>query len=110
MIADRVVEKIVERAVTEVDQAAGVSRHGLRVGRFQTPARPRVSATVDGDLATVRVTMSVLWPASVPEVTERVRERIAGRLFELATLRIAEIAIDVAQLPTSYGARRRRVS
>jgi uncharacterized alkaline shock family protein YloU len=82
----------------------------LGVGRLGGPQRPRVSATVDGDLATIRLTMSVLWPASVPAITQRVREHVATRLFELAALRVVEIDIDVAELHTTYGTRQRRVS
>jgi uncharacterized alkaline shock family protein YloU len=54
--------------------------------------------------------MTVLWPESVPEVTQRVREHVRSRLAELASLRTAEVDIEVAELPTSYGPRLRRVA
>jgi len=109
ILAERVVEKIVTQAVAEVDQAVGASRGRLRVGRTRAAPRARVAARLDGDIVSVRVVMSVLWPASVPAVTQRVRERIARQLLELASLRLAEVEIDVADLPTGYGTARRRV-
>lgn len=108
-IAGRVVEKIAAQAVSEVEYATGVSRQVLRVGRGRSRTTARISASVDGDIATVAVIMSVLWPAPVPEVTQRVREHIANRLAELASLRATEVDIEVAGLPTSYGPRPRRV-
>jgi len=54
--------------------------------------------------------MMVLWPASVLEVTQRVREHVASRVAELASLRTAEVNVEVVALPTSYGPRPRRVT
>ena len=76
-IADRVVEKIAARAVAEVEYATGVSRQVLGLGRGRSPTTARVSASVDRDIATLHVTMTVLWPESVPEVTRRVREHVS---------------------------------
>jgi uncharacterized alkaline shock family protein YloU len=109
-IADRVVERIAARAVSEVEHATGVSRQLLGLGRGRSRTTARVSASVDRDIATLQVTMTVLWPASVPEVTQRVREHIASRLAELASLRTVEVDIEVAGLPTAYGPRPRRVT
>ena len=58
-IADRVVEKIAARAVAEVEYATGVTRQVLGLGRGRSPTTARVSASVDGDTATLRVTMMV---------------------------------------------------
>jgi len=109
-IGDRVVEKIAARAVSEVEYATGVSRQLLGLGRGRSRTTARVLASVDGDIATLQVTMTVLWPASVPEVTQRVREHVASRLAEFASLRTAEVDIEVAALSTSYGPRPRRVT
>lgn len=109
-IGDRVVEKIAARAVSEVEYATGVSRQLLGLGRGRSRTTARVSASVDRDIATLHVTMTVLWPESVPEVTQRVREHVRSRLAELASLRTAEVDIEVAELPTSYGPRPRRVA
>jgi uncharacterized alkaline shock family protein YloU len=108
-IADRVAQKIAAQALSEVENATGVSRQVLGLGRGRSRTTARVSASVDGDIATVQVTMSVLWPAPVPEVTQRVREHVASRLAELASLRAAEVDIEVVGLPSSYGPRARRV-
>ena len=108
-IADRVVEKIVAQAVSEVAHTTGVSRQVLGLGRGPSRTTARVSATVDGDIATVQVVMAVLWPEPVPDVTQRVREHVVGRLAQYAELRAAEVDIEVAALPRSYGPRPRRV-
>ncbi|HEX6499416.1 MAG TPA: Asp23/Gls24 family envelope stress response protein [Micromonosporaceae bacterium] len=108
-LAERVVEKIATQAVSEIEYATGVSRQVLGVGRRRSRTSARVSAMVDGDIATVRITMSVVWPAPVPEVTQQVRDHVAARLVELTSLRVAEVDIEVAGLPTSYGPRARRV-
>lgn len=108
-LAERVVQKIATQAVSEIEYATGVSRQVLGVGRGRTRTSARVSAMVDGDIATVQITMSVLWPAPVPEVTQQVRDHVTARLAELASLRVAEVDIQVADLPTSYGPRVRRV-
>jgi uncharacterized alkaline shock family protein YloU len=107
IIAHRVVEKIVTKAVAEVDQAAGVTRHVIRVGRPRHDRRSRVWARVDGDIAFIRVEMAIQWPASIPEVASHVREHLAARLWELASLRVAGVDITVTELPMSLGSGRR---
>jgi len=99
-IADRVVEKIAVRAVSEVDAATGVARTilGVPIGSTDETSHARVDATVDGGLVSVRVTMSVTWPTSVRHVTTRVRDHVTGRIESLTALHVAEVDITVPTL------------
>jgi uncharacterized alkaline shock family protein YloU len=99
-IADRVVEKIAAQAVAEVDCATGATRRvlGVGVGTTSQATPARVHADVDGHLVMVRVSMSVVWPASVRAVTRQVRSNICERVHTLAGLEVAEVDIDVPTL------------
>jgi uncharacterized alkaline shock family protein YloU len=108
-IADRVPERIAARVNREADQAGGVTRRllGVALGHSGTAAPPRVSAQVDGGLVTMRMTVSVAYPAPVRQVVRRLRERVIGRVGELTGLRVGLVEVDVC---TRVTARRGRVS
>jgi uncharacterized alkaline shock family protein YloU len=90
-IGDRVVERIARHAVTELPQAG-------------TGGTARVKATIDGKLATLRMTVSVIYPEPVQRVTRRLREHVTARVGELTGLEVRQIDIDVARLvpPAGY--------
>jgi uncharacterized alkaline shock family protein YloU len=46
------------------------------------------------------LSISVRWPASVPEVTSAVREHVRGRVHELTGLTVTEVSISVTDLVT----------
>lgn len=102
-IAERVVERIAARAVAEIDRATGAPRHvfGVRLGPAGPGSRAHVRADVDGGVATVRVSMAVRWPASVPAVTRQVRGHVTERLWALTGLRVEQVHIDVPVLLTA---------
>ena len=106
-IADRVVERIATIAVAEVDDAHGSARRllGLRVPGV---AAPRVTVQVDGHLATVRLAMSVRYPAPIRQVTRRVREHVTARVGELTGLDVRHVDIDIPSLITPDRGRRVR--
>ena len=105
-IGDRVVERIAAMAIAEVDDAHGPGRRllGLRV---QGVAAPKVTVQIDGQLATVRLAMSVRYPAPIRQVTRRVREHVTARVGELTGLDVRHVDIDVPTLITPD--RKRRV-
>ncbi len=109
-IADRVLERIAARAVTEVDQAGGAARRllGVPLGRDTEHAAPRATAHVDGQLATLQVSMSVVYPAPIRQVTRRVRDQIITRVGELTGLEVRQVDIEIARL-IRPGEDRRRV-
>ena len=87
-INDRVVEKMAARAAVEVPDAGAAAPRVL--GRSVTGAAalgarptsltalPKSSADVNGSTVILDLSISVRWPASVPEVTSAVREHVRG--------------------------------
>lgn len=107
-IAPRVVEKIAATAVGEVDQAGGTSRRvlGVSVGGDD---QARVSADVDGDVASVVVTMAVQWPSPVLEVSRQVRALVRERLTTFVGLRTVDVDIEITALTGRAPREERRV-
>jgi uncharacterized alkaline shock family protein YloU len=109
-INDRVVEKMAARAVVEIPDAGAAAPRVL--GRSVTGAAalgarptsltalPKASADVDGSTVILDLSISVRWPASVPEVTSAVREHVRGRVGELTGLTVTEVTISVTDLVT----------
>jgi uncharacterized alkaline shock family protein YloU len=91
-IAERVLEKIAARALTEVEEA------GVRPGRASREAAPRVTAWVDGALAVLWMRISVSYPAPLREVTRRLREHVRTRVGDLTGLDVRQVDIDVDRL------------
>jgi uncharacterized alkaline shock family protein YloU len=106
-IGDRVVERIAAMAVAEVDDAHGPAR---RLLGLQVPgvAAPKVTVQIDGYLATVRLAMSVRYPAPIRQVTRRVREHVTARVGELTGLDVRHVDIDIPTLITPDRGRRVR--
>jgi uncharacterized alkaline shock family protein YloU len=109
-INDQVVEKMAARAAAEIPDAGSAAPRVL--GRSMTgavalgarttslTAPPKASADVDGSVVSLDLSISVRWPASVPEVTRAVREHVRSRVNELAGLTVAEVSIAVTDLAT----------
>ena len=108
-IADGVVTKIAARAAAEdPDAGAAAARMLGRAvpGASRLPGvrdtnlegLPKTSVVVDGSKAYVTLELSVRWPASVREVTGRVRSHVRDRVRELAGLDVDEVDIMVADL------------
>ncbi|QSB15416.1 Asp23/Gls24 family envelope stress response protein [Natronosporangium hydrolyticum] len=99
-IAGRVLERIAARALTEVEQAGGSARRvfGVPLGRDEPGRDPQVSAEVDGDLATLRMSISVVYPTPIRQIAATVRERVSTRVSELTGLEVRQVDITVAAL------------
>lgn len=99
-IAGKVVERLAQHSVDEVDRASGSARHllGVKVGSLSADTPARVHADVDGDLVTVSVAMAVRWPESVRQVTRQARSRITDDVTRFTGLRVAEVDITVPEL------------
>jgi uncharacterized alkaline shock family protein YloU len=76
------------------------------LGRQRADTAARVSARVDGQLATVTVRLSVTYPAPIRQVTRRVRDHITARVTELTGLDVRQVDIDVAALTSPLPPRR----
>ncbi|WP_395103383.1 Asp23/Gls24 family envelope stress response protein [Actinomadura sp. SCN-SB] len=93
-IADRAVERIVARAMSE--DGGGLKRTARPIrGRM---GGPRVDVDVHGSLVTARVQMAVVYPDPVREVARRVRERVRDRVRDLTGLTVRHLDIEVARL------------
>jgi uncharacterized alkaline shock family protein YloU len=109
-INDRVVEKMAAFAAIEIPDAGGAAPRVLgrsvsgaaAFGARQTSLTtlPKVSADIDGSITVLDLSISVRWPASVPEVSSAVREHVRTRVHELTGLTVAEVAISVTDLVT----------
>jgi uncharacterized alkaline shock family protein YloU len=109
-INDRVVEKMAACAAIEIPDAGGaaprVLGHSVNgaaafgARRTSLTTLPKVSADVDGSIAVLELSISVRWPASVPEVSGAVREHVRTRVNELTGLTVTEVAISVTDLVT----------
>lgn len=104
-IADRVVEKIAVGAVAEVDDAYGSARRLLGL-RMPGATAPRVTVQIDGHLATVRVAMSVRYPAPIRQVTREVRAHVMERVGALTGLDVRHVDIEIPALITPDRGRR----
>jgi uncharacterized alkaline shock family protein YloU len=105
-----VVSKIAARAAAEIPDAGaaatrvlgrtvpGSGHLGLRA--IDLEGLPKTSADVDGSKAYIDMTISIRWPASVPEVSEQVRSYVQERVGELTGLSVEEVRIAVADLVT----------
>jgi uncharacterized alkaline shock family protein YloU len=109
-INDRVVEKMAAQAVVEIPDAGGAAPRVLGrsltgagafgARRTSLTALPKVSAGVDGSVVVLDLSISVRWPASVPDVSGAVREHVRSRVTELTGLTVTEVAIAVTDLVT----------
>jgi len=113
-IDDRVVEKMAAQAAVEIPDAGGAAPRVLghamtgagAFGGRQTSltALPKVTADVDGSLVALDLSISIRWPASVPEVSSAVREHVRSRIGELTGLTVSEVSISVTDLVTRFPA------
>jgi uncharacterized alkaline shock family protein YloU len=116
-IADIVVSKLAARAALDIPDAGGAAQRiggrvppgaghlGTRETRLDTA--PQATVEVDGALAFIDLTISVRWPAPVPQVTTQVRDRVVARVQELTGLTVAQVRIAVTALATDAPALRR---
>jgi uncharacterized alkaline shock family protein YloU len=111
-IAPGVAAKIAARAAAEVEGVGGVVDTGLgRLLPWTTSTTPaRADAEIDHGAVQVDLTVNVVYPQPVGQVTSRVRERVTRRLAELCGLRATHVNITVPELvPPDRPARRRVV-
>ncbi|GAA3005322.1 Asp23/Gls24 family envelope stress response protein [Streptosporangium longisporum] len=91
-ISDRVVSRIATRAAGEVARVRKVGERGPLSFRGGT------RATVDGELTTLRLDVTVDYPAPLREVAQQVRSHVAERIMALTGLYVGHIDIDVTDV------------
>ncbi len=97
-IDPKVVQKVAAEAVREIDNATGSPRRllGITLGSTDSDTGAQISAQVDDNTALVEVTMTVVYPASVQQVTRQTREHVRERVKELTGVNVREVDITVA--------------
>jgi len=110
IISPTVVEKIANRAASEVDGVGGVVQTGLsRLLPWTVGSESHASAEVGTETVTVDLTVNVVYPEPVAMVTNGVRAQVTRRLAELCGLRATEVNIAVPALVVPPQGIRRRV-
>ena len=79
----RAAPRVLGRSVT------GAAAFGTR--QTSLTALPKASADVDGSIVILDLSISVRWPASVPEVSSAVREHVRSRVSDLTGLTVTEV-------------------
>ncbi|MGS2640812.1 Asp23/Gls24 family envelope stress response protein [Streptosporangium sp. LJ11] len=101
-IPDRVVSRIAARAAGEVARVREVGE------RRPLSLRGGTHATLDGELATLRLEVTVEYPAPIREVAEEVRRHVTERVMALTGMDVGYIDVfvtDVAPARDDHGDR-----
>jgi uncharacterized alkaline shock family protein YloU len=99
-IAERVLERIAAKVVSDAEHAGGTARRmlGVSLGQDGQDTAPQITAHIDGQLATIEVTMTVAYPAPVRQVARRVRNDVIARVTELTGISVRHVDIDITRL------------
>lgn len=99
-IEDRVIEAMAVRITREEAGVGGAARRvlGVPVTGEDAGRDPRVEATVAGEVVSLRVRLSVTYPAPVQAVTDRVRQRLLERIGELTGKQVGLVDVVVVAL------------
>jgi uncharacterized alkaline shock family protein YloU len=108
--ANRAIERIAAKLVTEVEGVGGAAQRvlGVAVGSEDLDQSAKVTARVSGYRASLDVRLSVAYPAPVAATTQRARDHLMHRVAELTGLTVSRVDITVTALH-SDAARTRRV-
>ncbi|WP_030162247.1 Asp23/Gls24 family envelope stress response protein [Streptomyces sp. NRRL S-244] len=104
-IADRVVAKIAAQAAREAlaaqpdgpPRAGGAGSAGGAV-----PGAPHATVTVHHDIARVRVSLELDYPADLAAQCAAVRSQVVRRVEEYAGMSVPEVDIDVEHLHSAH--------
>ena len=111
IIPEAVVARIAGRAAAEVDGVGAVADTGL--GRFlprsSSSDTARASAAVDDGKVRLDLTLNVVYPRSVTEVTDEVRSHVTKRITELCGMTTRRVDITGLELVTPPRPTRPRV-
>ncbi|MER5645716.1 Asp23/Gls24 family envelope stress response protein [Streptosporangium sp. NPDC002524] len=94
-ISDRVVSRIAARAAGEVARVREVGERGPLSFRGGT------RATLDGELTTLRLDVTVEYPAPIREVAEEVRHHVARRVMALTGKDVGYIDVLVTNVAST---------
>jgi uncharacterized alkaline shock family protein YloU len=98
--ADRVIERIAAKVITEVDGVGGAAQRvlGVAVGGEDLDRSVKVTAQVSGYNAALDVRLSIAYPAPVAATTQQARDHLMRRVLELTGLTVTRVDITVTAL------------
>ncbi|MBT2456465.1 Asp23/Gls24 family envelope stress response protein [Streptomyces sp. ISL-86] len=97
--ADRGATRIADRVVAKI--AAQAAREAL-TGADPGAAPPHATVTVHHDIARVRVSLELGYPADLGAQCAAVRHQVVHRIEECADMSVPEVDIDIEHLHSSY--------
>ncbi|MGB7449352.1 MAG: Asp23/Gls24 family envelope stress response protein [Ornithinimicrobium sp.] len=99
MLAGTVVEKIAAQAASEIPSAGGRSGGVLGVGdHADLGTRPTVSADLSGASANLVIEVSLAYPSPIADCARQIRERVVGRVRDLAGVEVSRVDVVVTSL------------
>jgi len=99
-IQDRVIEAMATRIASEEAGVGGAARRflGVTVTGEDADRAPRVDATVAGEVVSLRVRLSLTYPAPVHTKTDQVRRRLIDRIGALTGKQVGVVDIVITAL------------
>lgn len=111
VIADRVVERIAERAALEVPGVApdtGPLGVAASLGGLRNPKRlPKASGEVAGGRGRIVLSVGVTWPTALAPVAQQVRAHVASRVVELTGVAVDHVDVSIVKVTPPAPERRR---
>ena len=95
-LSDRVIEKIAARAALEISDCVGLERRIAGIGTRHPGVN--ATATTDGSITGLSLTLGILYPAPITTTTRAVRTHVQERVGTLCDLTVDHIDIKVAAL------------
>ncbi|MFG2992622.1 hypothetical protein ACGFZK_25575 [Streptomyces sp. NPDC048257] len=95
--ADRGATRIADRVVAKI--AAQAAREALTA---PSGAPPHATVTVHHDIARVRVSLELAYPADLAAQCAAVRRQVAQRIEECASMSVPEVDIDIEHLHSTH--------
>ncbi|QVQ50322.1 Asp23/Gls24 family envelope stress response protein [Spiractinospora alimapuensis] len=97
-IADRVIERVVRRAVRERPETHARS---AALGGLVDTHYARVNVRREGNAVTLRLEVALTYPVAVGQAAQRVRDHVRDRVTALTGLTVRHVDIQVAELVPS---------
>lgn len=104
VVERKVVERVAAQVASESDsgQTGGVSGGFLGFGtRTDLSALPATTVELVGQTATVRLDLTVAYPAPIRAATDQVRRRVMSRVRELTGVEVTRVDITVIALTSA---------
>lgn len=108
-VEDRVIERMAVHIAAGEPEVGGAARRvlGMAIAAEGAERKPTVEVTVAGESVSLLVRLSVIYPASVRAVTDRLRQHLRDRVAALTGKTVGQVDIVVVALHRPTLSRRR---